>query len=860
MTNTTTYLSDYKKACFDISEVYLDFDLYDDYVVVKNTMQLERTSKGELSLAGDSLELTGIQINDKPLDSSEYTLTEDNLIIKNCPDEFKLTITTRIYPQNNTQLSGLFRTNNLFCTQCEAEGFRRITYFYDRPDVMSKYHTKISADKDSNPVLLSNGNLIESGENPDGRHWVIWQDPFKKPSYLFALVAGKLSHIEDKFITKSQKSIDLRIYVEPKDIDKCQHAMTSLKKAMRWDEEEYGREYDLATFMIVAVSDFNMGAMENKGLNIFNSKFILASETSATDADYAGIEGVVAHEYFHNWTGNRITCRDWFQLSLKEGLTVFRDQEFSRDMNSRDVCRIQDVKILRQAQFPEDASPMAHPVRPTSYEEISNFYTATIYNKGAEVIRMQHTLLGKDGFRKGMDLYFKRHDGNAVTINDFVAAMEDANNADLSQFKNWYDQARTPIVTVKSSFKDNRLTLKLSQSCQPSPECQNKKPFHIPIKVALFDDKGQQLQIENEIIELKEQTQSFHFDGLTAKPTASLLRDFSAPVTLHTEDDEQSLLTILQYETDGFAKWNAAHNLAMTSLLSCYAKDQESWSIASGLISAYKNVLTDEQLDLALIAEILTVPGFEDMANEISLLDVSRAEDVRSFFKKELGAQLYPELKATYERLWQQEKHSMDNKDYGPRKLRNTCLQLMMCASEEETLIYCQKQFLAAKTMSDQLASLTLLVNCSKTEIREQALADFYGKWQHDELVIDKWFSVQAAANVDNVLTHVEELQNHKDYNIKNPNRLRSLIMAFVQANPKYFHAIDGSGYRFLTKVIIEIDKINPQLSSRITTPYTRWQRLDIQRQELIKTELKLLDKMDLSKDLTEIVSKSLSN
>jgi aminopeptidase N len=504
MPQTTIYLKDYLPPAFNVDTVHLSFDLYDDHALVHSRLHLTRQHEGVLHLYGDELELISVAIDGKQLESHAYIIQDNDLIIEHCPAHMILDIVTRIKPQENTQLSGLYRSNNLFCTQCEAEGFRRITYFLDRPDVLATYTTRITADKKHYPILLANGNLMEHGETEAGRHWAVWHDPFKKPSYLFALVAGKLACVKDTFITASGRGIDLRIYVEPGNEDKCSHAMESLKNAMRWDEEVYGREYDLNIFMIVAVSDFNMGAMENKGLNIFNSKYILARPDAATDLDFADVEGVVGHEYFHNWTGNRVTCRDWFQLSLKEGLTVFRDQEFSRDMNSRHVNRIMDVKALRSTQFPEDSGSMAHPVRPESYQEINNFYTATIYNKGAEVIRMQHTLLGKERYRKGMDLYFHRHDGQAVTIDDFVAAMEDANQIELGQFKRWYSQAGTPEIKVSRQYADGTLTLTIQQSCPPTPDSHDKKPFHIPIKVALFNSKGEQIPVESEVLELKE--------------------------------------------------------------------------------------------------------------------------------------------------------------------------------------------------------------------------------------------------------------------------------------------------------------------------------------------------------------------
>jgi aminopeptidase N len=858
MPNGTIYLKDYQPSAFTATTVALNFDLYDDHALVRNEMQLQRQHSGELRLSGDELELISVHVNDQLLSRGAYRLDGDDLIISECPDQLSLTIVTRIRPQDNTALSGLYRSNHLFCTQCESQGFRRMTFFLDRPDVLATYSTRISADKTSYPTLLSNGNLTDSGETKDGRHWVQWQDPFKKPSYLFALVAGQLACVSDQFITSSGRKVDLHIYVEPGNEDKCAHAMTSLKKSMRWDEVEYGREYDLNIFMIVAVSDFNMGAMENKGLNIFNSKYILARPDTATDQDYADIEGVIGHEYFHNWTGNRVTCRDWFQLSLKEGLTVFRDQEFSRDMNSRDVCRIMDVKVLRNTQFPEDAGSMAHPVRPASYQEINNFYTATVYNKGAEVIRMQQTLLGKAGFRKGMDLYFKRHDGQAVTIDDFVKAMEDANGVDFSQFKLWYSQAGTPTVSVKSDYQDGCLVLSLTQSCPPTPECHDKKPFHIPIRVALFDAQGQVIPVKHDVLELREKAQPFRFDGLKEKPLVSLLCDFSAPVILDRQLSQDELLALLRFETDGFAKWDAAQNLALSCVKHCYHSPRSEWKIPQALVDAYRHVLLDNSLDAALRADLLTSPGFEDIAVTLTDIDVDRVEEARDYFRTELGQALFTEAQATYQALWAQEDHAMHGHAYSRRKLRNVCLRLMMKADEQKTLALCQQQFVKAQTMTDQITGLALLVNCSQTQVRTQATDDFYQQWKKDELVLDKWFSLQASCELPGTLAHVKELMLHPAFNIKNPNKVRALIGAFSQSNPRHFHAADGSGYAFITDILIEMDKINPQIAARLATPFTRWQRLNAPRQLLMTQQLERLAALDLSPDLRELVTKSL--
>lgn len=854
----TIYRKDYQPPNFTVDTIDLDFDLHDDHALVKNRMQLHRQRAGELHLYGDELELISIAMNNKQLSKKDYRLEKDDLIIENCPEAFTLEIVTRIRPQDNTQLSGLYRSHQLFCTQCEAEGFRRITFYLDRPDVLATYTTCISADKNKYPVLLSNGNLIDSGDLDHDRHWVKWKDPFKKPSYLFALVAGDLACVQDKFTTCSGKTVDLRIYVEPGNEDKCAHAMESVKNAMRWDEEEFGREYDLNIYMIVAVSDFNMGAMENKGLNLFNSKYILARPDTATDQDFADVEGVIGHEYFHNWTGNRVTCRDWFQLSLKEGLTVFRDQEFSRDMNSRDVNRIADVKVLRNTQFPEDAGSMAHPVRPESYQEINNFYTATVYNKGAEVIRMQHTLLGKEGFRRGMDLYFKRHDGQAVTIDDFVAAMEDANKVDLTQFKLWYSQAGTPEIQVATEYDSGNLQLTLTQSCPPTPECKEKKPFHIPIRIALFDEKGNSLPLKQEVLELREAQQSFHFSGLTAKPIISLLRDFSAPVKLKRQLSQDELLSLLRFESNGYAKWDAAQRLALDCINHYFNTPINKWTIPQALVDAYRHVLEDESLDYALRADLLTPPGFEEVAATLTSVDVDRVEKARDFFRVELGKQLYEYLEMMYLALWQEEDHGMYAKAYGKRKLRNVCLGLMMKADEAHTLNICQQQFIKAKTMTDQIASFAALNNCSQGTAREQAIDNFYRQWSQNDLVLDKWFSIQATSELKDTLARVKTLIKHPAFSMKNPNKVRAVIGAFCQANPRHFHAADGSGYVFLREILEQMDKINPQIAARLATPFTRWRRFDSARQQFMKEQLKQLAVLDLSRDLGEVVEKSL--
>lgn len=859
MTDTTVYLKDYQPPVFAVESIHLDFDLYDDHALVENSMRLKRLYQGALYLYGDELELVSIHLDGKPLDSSKYRRQGDDLILDTCPDECTLTIKTRIQPQNNTQLSGLYRSNQLFCTQCEAEGFRRITFFPDRPDVLTLFTTKITADKQQYPVLLSNGNLIAEGQGPGSRHWVVWEDPFKKPSYLFALVAGKLACVQDTFVTSSNKTVDLRIYVEPGNEDKCAHAMTSVKKAMQWDEIMYGREYDLSIFMIVAVSDFNMGAMENKGLNIFNIKYILARPETATDQDFMDIEGVVGHEYFHNWTGNRVTCRDWFQLSLKEGLTVFRDQEFSRDMNSRDVCRIQDVQFLLASQFPEDAGAMAHPVRPKSYEEINNFYTPTIYHKGAEVIRMQQTLLGAEGFRRGMDLYFERHDGQAVTIDDFVTAMEDANGVDFKQFRRWYDQAGTPCVSVTSDFAADTLTLSLTQSCPATPECQKKLPYHIPIRLALFDNTGKPIPLDKDVLELKEAEQTFMFHNLPHKPYVSLLRDFSAPIRLQQEQTTEERLALLRFETNGYAKWEASQNLAFECFEALTKKDPATWKMPDELAFAFAQVLDDENLDPALRALLFFPPGFEEVFAFLTTGDVDAVETIRDTYRQQLGSSLYEQIKLKYQTLLALGNNG-GSQAAGYRKLQNSCLWLMMKAAPAESVALCKQQFDKACTMTEQLASFSLLVNCPIEDVHQETISRFYKQWAKDELVMDKWLSVQAMCELPNTLAKVESLLSHPTFSMKNPNKVRSLIGAFANNNPRNFHAPDGSGYSFLCERILELDKINPQVAARLATPFTRWHRFDSARASLMQVKLQYLQERVKSRDLKELVTKSLGS
>jgi aminopeptidase N len=853
----TIYRKNYKAPHVIIDSLSLRFDLEEDETRVESTMRMKNMDINQpLMLMGEALELIDVLINGERLEKSAYRIEEGNLIIQKTPEAFELRVYNKINPKANTALSGLYRTHDLFCTQCEAEGFRRITYFLDRPDVLTKYTTTIVADKEKFPILLSNGNCVEEGELDNNRHFVRWEDPFKKPSYLFALVAGNLACIEDTYITMSGRKVTLQIYVEHGNEDKCEHAMVSLKKAMKWDEEVYGREYDLDIFMIVAVSDFNMGAMENKGLNVFNAKYILARSDTATDEDFAGIEGVVAHEYFHNWTGNRVTCRDWFQLSLKEGLTVFRDQEFSRDMNSRDVNRIEDVKILRAHQFPEDAGPMAHPVRPDEYIEINNFYTATVYNKGAEVIRMQHTCLGAEKFRKGMDLYFERHDGQAVTIDDFVAAMEDANDIDFTQLKRWYAQSGTPEVSVKTDYHNGQLSLTLSQFCLPTPGQENKLPFYIPIKFSILSDKGVPYKLDNDILVLNEETQTYVFNNLNEGAVISLLRDFSAPIKLHFNQNEQALRTLIQYESDGFARFEAMQrllSLTMSGLMDAI-RNNEPLNLTDALSHTFLALLEDTKIDLALKALMLQPLSFEAIVGDMKEIDVGIVLEAMDYFVKEVGVKFESQFKSLYSQL---EKKTTTNKDagaFGIRKLKNRCLSYLKETDNYVEII--QKQFETAKTMSDELCAFHLLAE-SDIQTASKAIDTFYKKWQADELVLDKWFTIQAVGHADATLERVKELMSNDAFQISNPNKVRALIGAFSNSNPRHFHTEEGVD--FLRDCIQQIDKLNPQTASRLVMPLTRWRRYNEHYRQPMKKALEtLLATGELSKDVAEVVSKSI--
>ena len=876
------YLKDYQAPEYLIDETHLTFELFEDHTLVHAQLVMRRNpARGaglpSLALDGQQLELLSVKLNDLELTAQDYQLTDSHLTLHPQTEQFVLDTSVKIHPESNTALEGLYKSGGMFCTQCEAEGFRKITYYLDRPDVMSTFTTTVIGDKNRYPILLSNGNPVGSGPQDDGRHWATWEDPFKKPAYLFALVAGDLWCVEDTFTTMSQREVALRIYVEPENIDKCQHAMNSLKKSMRWDEETYGREYDLDIFMIVAVNDFNMGAMENKGLNIFNSSAVLARAETATDAAHQRVEAIVAHEYFHNWSGNRVTCRDWFQLSLKEGFTVFRDAGFSADMNSATVKRIQDVAYLRTHQFAEDAGPMAHAVRPDSFIEISNFYTLTVYEKGSEVVGMLHTLLGAEGFRKGSDLYFDRHDGQAVTCDDFIKAMEDANGVDLTQFKRWYSQAGTPRLSVSEQYDGASQTYSLtfSQSCPATPGQTEKLPFVIPVALGLLDAKGKELPLQlagesspagtSRVLSVTESQQTFTFTGIAEQPLPSLLRGFSAPVKLHFAYSRDQLMFLMQHDSDGFNRWEAGQQLAVQVLQDLIGQHQrgEAMVMDQRLVQALRSVLGNEQLDQAMVAEMLSLPG-EAYLTEISdVADVEAIHAAREFARKQLADSLYDALWARYQANREVSKttpYVPQASHFARRALQNIALSYLMLTGKPEVLAAALEQFEHSDNMTERLTALAVLVNSPFEAEKAQALASFAEHFKDNPLVMDQWFSVQAGSTLPGGLQRVRELMEHPAFNIKNPNKVRALMGAFAGQNLINFHAADGSGYRFLADRVIQLNGFNPQIASRQLAPLTRWRKYDSARQALMKAELeRIRNSGELSSDVFEVVSKSLA-
>ncbi|MDY7573869.1 aminopeptidase N [Actimicrobium sp. CCI2.3] len=882
----TIFREQYTPPAYFVDTVDMGFDLDPIETRVITRIVLTRNVASDdhtITLSGDELRLISVSMNDKPLDEQAFQLVDGNLLIANAPDQVTLEIETALAPQHNTSLMGLYVSSGNFFTQCEAEGFRKITFFPDRPDVMAKYTVMLRADKAAYPVLLSNGNLIDQGELANGRHFALWEDPFKKPSYLFALVAGKLVCQEETMRLKSGRDVLLQVWVEPGNLDKTQHAMESLKNSITWDEERFGLELDLDRFMIVAVGDFNMGAMENKGLNVFNTKFVLANPRIATDVDYANIESVVGHEYFHNWTGNRVTCRDWFQLSLKEGLTVFRDQEFSADLvgseSGRAVKRIEDVRVLRQAQFPEDAGPMAHSVRPDSYLEINNFYTVTIYEKGAEVVRMYQTLFGRDGFRKGMDLYFERHDGQAVTCNDFRAAMVDANGRDLSQFERWYSQAGTPQVRATSVYDSAAGTyaITLAQHCAATPGQPDKLPFHIPVAVGLLDRQGNDMALVLQgktaastapqhtiVLELTEAEQTFVFTGVTEQPVPSILRDFSAPVILSIDYSDEELAFLMANDSDAFNRWEAGQRLATRSLLALVEVVTDGKPVVltaadTLLARALRETLNDRRLGTSFREVILTLPSETMIAEAMTVVEPQAIRSARQALRLALATTLRTDLEAAYADNQTPGTYQPDAISSGKRALKNVALAMLAELDDASVHALAQKQYDDASNMTDRLAALAVLINTSAPG-RDAALAGFYQEFEADPLVIDKWFTLQAMAR-DTDVAAVRTLMQHPAFTLKNPNRARSLIFSFCNGNPAQFHASDGSGYAFWAEQVIALNSINAQVAARLARSLDRWRKYAPARQELMQQALQQIAAAPaLSTDVQEVISKAISN
>jgi aminopeptidase N len=868
-------LQDYRPPDWLVERVHLDVSLHPTASRIRATLSLRpnpAAAPAPVVLDGDGLSLSSILLEGRPLAGDAYVATPDKLTIAQPPQRaFELTIETIVDPSANTQLMGLYRSNGTYCTQCEAEGFRRITYFPDRPDVMAVYTTRIEADKAQVPVLLANGNLTAAGDLPDGRHFAVWHDPFPKPCYLFAMVGGALGCVEDTFVTMSRRKVALKIYVEPGKEDRCGYAMDSLKRSMRWDEEAFGREYDLDIFMIVAVSDFNMGAMENKGLNVFNDRYVLASPDTAVDADFAAIEAIIAHEYFHNWTGNRITCRDWFQLCLKEGLTVFRDQEFSADMRSRPVERIGDVRNLRAHQFVEDAGPLAHPVRPELYHEINNFYTTTVYEKGAEVVRMLKVLLGAKDFRKGMDLYFERHDGEAATIEQFVQCFADAGRRDLKQFMRWYSQAGTPEVFADGAYDAaaKTYTLNLTQAVAPTPGQPLKDPMVIPLKLGLVAADGRDLPLTvggkpfaGDVIAFTKPSDILVFEQVAERPVLSINREFSAPIKLTTNLTAEDLTRLAAHDADPFNRWQALQTLATRLLVRNVSLIRSGKAPVEdeGLIAALAAVLDDERLEPAFIALSLAMPSEGDIAREIGReVDPDANYEARRHLRAGIGRALKATLAAAYRAMQTSEPYSPDAASAGRRSLKNTALDLLAATGEANAIERALTQYHSADNMTDRMAALGTLSQ-HDGPARTEALQDFYERYQSDPLIIDKWLGLQAMIPEGGTLERVRSLTSHPAFSMNNPNRVRSLIGSFAQGNPTQFNRADGAGYEFIADAVLTLDGKNPQVASRLCTAFRSWRALESGRRDKAQAALRRIAATpNLSADVNDIVSRALA-
>ena len=866
MSKTVRYLKDYQTPAYRILETDLHFDIAEPQTVVKSRLTVEPQRVGEPLVLDGSAKLLSVKINGA---AADYVLEGETLTIAGVPSErFTVEVETEILPTENKSLMGLYASGGNLFTQCEPEGFRKITFYIDRPDVMSKFTTTIVADKKRYPVLLSNGNKIDGGEFSDDRHWVKWEDPFAKPSYLFALVAGDLAVTEDRFTTMSGRNVKIEFYTTEADKPKVGFAVESLKNAMKWDETRFGLEYDLDIFMVVAVGDFNMGAMENKGLNIFNTKFVLADSRTATDTDFEGIESVVGHEYFHNWTGNRVTCRDWFQLSLKEGLTVFRDQEFSGDRASRAVRRIENIRLLRQYQFPEDAGPTAHPVRPASYEEMNNFYTMTVYEKGAEVVRMYHTLLGEEGFQKGMKLYFQRHDGQAVTCDDFRAAMADANGINLDQFALWYSQAGTPVLEAEGRLKNNVFELTIKQTVPPTPDMADKQPMMIPVKIGLLNRNGEAVAFDYQgkrateaVLLLTEAEQTFPLEGVTEAVVPSLLRGFSAPVHLNYPYSDDDLLLLLAHDSDAFTRWEAAQTLYRRAVAANLAALSDGVELPKHekLLAAVEKVISDDLLDNAFKALLLGVPSEAELWDGAENIDPLRYHQAREALLDTLAVHFLPKWHELNRQAAKQENQSYE---YSPetagwRTLRNVCRAFVLRADPAHIETVAEKYGEMAQNMTHEWGILSA-VNGNESDTRNRLLAQFADKFSDDALVMDKYFALVGLSRRSDTLQQVQTALQHPKFSLENPNKARSLIGSFSR-NVPHFHAEDGSGYRFIADKVIEIDRFNPQVAARLVQAFNLCNKLEPHRKNLVKQELQRIRAQEgLSKDVGEIVGKIL--
>lgn len=867
------YRKDYTPYPWEVSRLDLYFDIGRETTTVRAEMafHLKDDSQGSqaIVLNGHGLELLSISLNGRPLMEGDYRVEGESLTITDAPAESVVKSEVRIHPAANSALEGLYVSGEFLLTQCEAQGFRKITWFPDRPDVMTSYRVTMEADQSEFPVLLSNGNRVDSGQLPGGRHWVRWEDPFRKPSYLFALVAGDLEMVEDRFTTRSGREVVLRIYVEAENIDRCEHAMESLVNAMRWDEDRFGLEYDLDIYHIVATNDFNMGAMENKSLNIFNSKYVLARPDTATDADYQGIEGVIGHEYFHNWTGNRVTCRDWFELTLKEGLTVFRDEEFSADMQSRAVKRIKVIRDLRSRQFPEDDGPMAHPIRPDRYVEINNFYTATVYQKGAAIIRMYHTLLGEDGFQKGMRLYFQRHDGHAVTCDDFLAAMADANDTDLDRFGRWYSQSGTPHVHVTDHYDEahQRYTLTLKQHTPPTHDQAHKQALVIPFALGLLDGRGAELPTQldsDDVVEgtrllvMQENEERYTFINVPHRPVPSLFRDYSAPVKIFYDYTPDQLATLIAHDSDAFVRWNAAQRMAETAILELCEQRSKGLelSLDESVLKAFRGILSDHEADPALLAEAMVLPDEDYLAEQMDVVDVDGIHAARRFVKKRLAVELEPLFSGRYADLNDAGAYQKSSQAMARRALKNVCLSFLAETAAGESLA--AAQLASSDNMTDTLAAISGLVQMGSPKAAV-ALSEFEARWKNDALVMDKWFGIQAMQPGAGTLDTVKGLMQHPAFSIQNPNKVRSLLGVFSMLNPTGFHRSDGAGYAFHADRVIELDRLNPQIAARMASAFNRWKRYDEARKNSMKAQLQHIAATEgLSRDVAEIVNNAL--